>query len=133
MNTRILMTASSLFLGISGLGFTFFPEEIAQYLNGDLNELSIIFLQILGSLYLGFTMLNWMAKNNLIGGIYSRPLVIGNFTHFLISSFALVKIVGKYSKDYFSPVLAITLIYCVFALCFGYIFITNPSKVNEVK
>ena len=129
MSTRNLMIASSVYLGIAGLGLTFLPKEIAEYLNGGINQTSILFLQILGALYLGFSMLNWMTKNNLIGGIYSKPLVVGNFAHFLISSFALLKIIGQYSGGEFSIFLAITIIYCIFALWFGYVFMTNPSKI----
>ena len=133
MNTKTLLIASSAYLGIAGLGLTFLPEEISEYLNGGINQTSILFLQILGSLYLGFALLNWMTKNNLIGGIYSKPLVIGNLAHFFMSSFALLKIVGKYSGNEFSIMLALTIIYCVFTLCFGYIFITNPSKIKDTN
>ena len=101
----------------------------AIYLNAGTNQTSVLLLQILGSLYLGFGMLNWMTKNNLIGGIYSRPLVIGNLAHFLVSSFALIKIVGKYSESEFPIILTITIIYAVFTLCFGYVFMKNPNKV----
>jgi hypothetical protein len=129
VNTKILMIASSIFLMISGLALTFIPEEITEYLNAGTNQTSVLLLQILGSLYLGFGMLNWMTKNNLIGGIYSRPLVIGNLAHFLVSSFALMKIVGKYSESEFPIILTITIIYAVFTLCFGYVFMKNPNKV----
>jgi hypothetical protein len=127
------MISSSLFLGISGLGLTFFPEEIAQNLIDNINQTTVLFLQIIGALYLGFTMLNWMTKNNLIGGIYSKPLVIGNLAHFLISSFALLRIVGQYSGNEFLLMLALTIIYVAFALTFGYIFLTNPSQIKSTK
>ena len=129
MNTKILMVASSIFLMIFGLGLTFVPKEISEFLNAGMNQTSILFLQILGSLYLGFGMLNWMSKNNLIGGIYSKPLIIGNFVHFLVTFFALIKIVGKYSENEFSIILTITIIYTVFTFCFGYVFMKNPNKV----
>lgn len=133
MNTKILMIASAVFLMASGFGLTFIPEEISKYLNAGTNQSSILFLQILGSLYLGFGMLNWMTKNNLIGGIYSKPLVVGNLAHFLISSFALIKIVGKYSENEFSIILALTIIYSILTLCFGYVFMTNPNKITNVN
>jgi hypothetical protein len=76
------MTVSALFFGIIGVFLSFFSQEIANYLNFDTNLISILFLQILSSLYLGFGILNWMTKGNLIGGIYSRPLAIGNLMHF---------------------------------------------------
>ena len=128
MNTKILMTASSIFLMICGFGLTFVPEEISEFLNAGSNQTSILFLQILGSLYLGFGMLNWMTKNNLIGGIYSKPLVIGNLAHFLMSSIALIKIVGKYADSEFVIMLSLTIIYSFFTVGFGYVFNKNPNK-----
>jgi len=128
MNTKILMTASSIFLMICGLGLTFVPEEISEFINAGSNQTSILFLQILGSLYLGFGMLNWMTKNNLIGGIYSKPLVIGNLAHFLMSSIALIKIVGKYADSEFIIMLSLTIIYSFFTAAFGYAFNKNPNK-----
>ena len=128
MNTKILMMASSIFLMICGLGLTFVPEEISELLNAGTNPTSILFLQILGSLYLGFAMLNWMTKNNLIGGIYSKPLVIGNLAHFLVSTFALIKIVDNYSDREFIIILSLTILYSIFTLGFGYVFNKNPNK-----
>ncbi len=128
MNTKILMTASSIFLMICGLGLTFVPEEISEFINPGINQTSILFLQILGSLYLGFGMLNWMTKNNLIGGIYSKPLVIGNLAHFLMSTIALIKIVGKYADSEFIIMLSLTIIYSFFTVAFGYAFNKNPNK-----
>ena len=127
------MITSSIFLIISGLGLTFIPEEISEFLKAGINQTSILFLQILGSLYLGFGMLNWMTKNNLIGGIYSRPLVIGNLTHFLVTSFALIKIIGKYSESEFPTILTVTIIYTIFTLSFGYVFMKNPNKVTRTN
>lgn len=130
MNTKALMIASVFFLGILGIALSFFPQEIAIYMDLDTNPISILFLQILSSLYLGFGILNWMAKNNLIGGIYSRPLTIANLMHFGTGAIALFKMAIKI-QTHFEIILALTLLYSIFALCFAYIFITNPSKLNN--
>ena len=45
------------------------------------------------ALYLGFASLNWMAKDNLIGGIYSPPVAIGIF--FAISMALLKSFFGS--------------------------------------
>lgn len=132
MNTKILMTASALFLGIIGIILFFFTQEISTYLNFDINLISILFLQILSSFYLGLGILNWMAKSNLIGGIYSRPLAIGNLMHFGVSAIAFIKIIYKI-KTHFEFILVLTIIYSIFTLCFAYIFMTNPRKVNSPK
>jgi hypothetical protein len=82
MNTKIVMISSGLFLGVLGITFTFIPDEVVSGLVETPSPMSILPLQLLGALYIGFALLNWMAKESLIGGIYNRPIAIGNFTHF---------------------------------------------------
>ena len=126
------MIATAIYLGVVGLGLTFFPQEIANFFEAEANQTFILALQILGALYLGFGMMNWMAKNSLIGGIYSRPLVFGNLLHFLVSAFALIKMVGKYSENQFVVILTISILYSVFAICFIYLLRTSPIKTQNL-
>lgn len=128
MNTKTLMVASAFFMGILGIALSFFPLEISMYLDFDINPISILFLQIFGSLYSGFGILNWMVKNNLIGGIYSRPLTIGNLIHFGTSAIALFKITLK-NQTHFEIIILLTLLYSIFALWFAYIFAKNPRNI----
>jgi energy-converting hydrogenase Eha subunit C len=86
VNTKLLMIISAAILGSTGIILTFMPQEVSQILN--LTASNQIVFQISGALYFGFAMLNWMAKTNLMGGIYSRPIAIANFTHFLIGGLA---------------------------------------------
>ena len=131
MNTKILMVTSAVFMMISGLGLTFIPQEIFEFLNAGLDPSSVLFAQLLGSLYLGFGMLNWMSKNSVIGGIYNKPLVVGNLAHFLISFFTLIRIVGKPSGNEFPFILILTTIYTVFTLCFGFVFFKHPNSLKH--
>jgi len=128
MNTKYLMIATAFYLGIIGIGLTFLPQEIAGFFDTGINQTFILTLQIFGSLYLGFGMMNWMAKNSSIGGIYNRPLVFGNLLHFLVSAFALIKMVGKYSGNQFIVIITISILYSLFAICFGYLLRTNPKN-----
>ncbi|MFD2246935.1 hypothetical protein [Pontibacter ruber] len=123
MNTKLLMTISALVMGMTGLALSFFTQEIAGGLG--MNEASAIVLQVLGALYFGFAMLNWMAKANLIGGIYSRPVAIGNMAHFVIGALALAKLAVK--DPSLSYIGAAALVYSVFAILFGYVFYTTPA------
>lgn len=132
MNTKILMIISAIILGIMGLGLTFLPEEISGAIGMDTNQGSLLTSQILGSTFLGFAMLNWMTKNNLIGGIYNRPLIIGNLVHFLVSSFALIKIVLDLENQ-IGIIITLTIVYSVLTLCFGYVFMSNPSKIAKTE
>ena len=126
MNTKTLMIISAIFLAVNGFGFTFFPNEISVLLINDDNHIFILILQILGALYLGFSLLNWMSKTNLIGGIYSKPLLIGNLLHFFTASIALIKLTFKVETN-LQLIFSYTIIYSLFTLFFGYVFFTNPS------
>ena len=130
MNTKIVMISSCIFLGALGITFTFIPDEIISSLNATPNPISILSLQLLGALYLGFTMLNWMAKGSLIGGIYNRPIAIGNFMHFAVGALALIKIITKI-HTHSEIVISLTAVYSVFAILFGYVFRTNPSRIEK--
>ena len=129
MNTKTLMIISAIFLAVNGFGFTFFPNEIAGLLINDDNYIFILILQILGALYLGFSILNWMSKASLIGGIYNKPLLIGNLLHFFSASMALIKLAFKFENN-LQLILSYTIIYCLFTSFFGYVFFTNPFSNN---
>ena len=124
MNSKYIMIASAFLLGLTGIALTFLPHEIAAASSIDADP---IVLQIVGALYFGFAMLNWTAKDNLIGGIYGRPVAIGNFTHFMVGAFAMLKLAARVSSG---TIWIIAVIYAVFAVAFGYIFTHHPSKKN---
>lgn len=130
MNTNILMISSCIFLSVLGITFTFIPEEIISSLSVTPNPISTLSLQLLGALYLGFAMLNWMAKGSLIGGIYNRPIAIGNFMHFAVGALTLIKIITKI-HTHSEMVISLTVAYFVFAILFGYVFRTNPSRIEK--
>jgi len=130
MNTKILLTASSIVLGLLGLGFSFMPKEILTFLNLDGNSTLTILMQILGALYLGFAMMNWMAKDALFGGIYNKPKTIGNFMHFGVGALALIKAVIR-TENIPESMIVLTIIYSFFALCFAYLFFNNPKAVSK--
>jgi hypothetical protein len=130
MNNKILMISSCIFLSTLGITFTFIPDEIISSLSLTPNQISTLSLQLLGALYLGFAILNWMAKGSLIGGIYNRPIAIGNFMHFAVGALALIKIVTKI-HTHLEIVVSLTVFYSVFAILFGYVFRTNPSSIEK--
>jgi hypothetical protein len=122
MNTKLVMSLSALVMGITGILLSFMPNEIG----GLFSEVSgnyVVILQLMGAMYFAFAMINWTARANLIGGIYGRPIAIGNLTHFVIGSLAL----GKYYFVISDPVILIAaIVYFLFALLFTKIFFTHP-------
>lgn len=124
INTKLVFTICAIFLGLLGIDLTFIPQEIAAFL--DLPPESSIFLQLTGALYFGFAMVNWMVKGSTIGGIYNRPIAIGNLTHFTIGALALLKYVSNHFDSI--PILILAAIYAVFAVIFSFIVFTHPLK-----
>lgn len=127
MNSKILMTSSAIFLAIIGILLSFLPNEIADYFNVESNLMTMVFLKIMSALYLGFGILNWMAKGTLIGGIYNRPIAIGNLMHFGVGSIALVKVIS-HIQSHLEIIILITTVYVIFTILFAYVFRTHPTK-----
>ena len=120
------MTLSALAMGVAGVILSFLPHEISGYLHLTAGTIvDVLILQILGALYFGFAMLNWTARANLIGGIYSRPVAIGNLAHFIIGALALLK---GYSSSFELIVLIMAMVYSGFAISFVMIFFIHPVK-----
>ena len=127
MNTKLLMTLSAMIMGSAGLILLFLPDEVSIYIGLTLSNSFL--LQIPGALYFGFAMLNWMARSKLIGGIYSKPVCIGNFTHFMIGGIALIKLSIKNTG--LTYIFIASIIYTVFAILFGYVFFTSPVMKHK--
>ena len=125
MNTRLLMRTTALLLGAAGLDASFLPQEMLAGFGVAAVPVTTVLVQIVGAAYLGFAFLNWMAQGNAIGGIYSRPVAIGNFGHFTIGGLALLKS-GVVQSTW--PVLAVAAAYAVFAALFAYVaFVHSPA------
>lgn len=110
-------------MAVTGLVLTFLPEEvIAYFLTGDNSQFAIVF-QVSGSLYFAFAMLNWMARANLIGGIYSRPVAIANLCHFFMGSMALLKSAWHLNIPLFWIA---GMVYLILTILFGLVVYTHP-------
>lgn len=128
MNTRLLMRASAVFVGVLGASATFLPREILVRTGTSPIGYSVVLVQIAGALYLGFAMLNWMAQGNVIGGIYSRPIAIGNLAHFTIAALALLRsiLAGQHAMEVIVGAVA----YTGFAVLFTLLTFGHPPRAR---
>lgn len=127
MNTKIAMTFSSLVLGATGIMLTFAPDLVMRNLRLDIGPASLLLGQVIGALYFGYGMLNWMTKESLIGGIYNRPVAVANFTHFLVAGLAIGK--SLIANPGLPATLWITgLIYAILVILFIIILFRSPVK-----
>ena len=118
MQTKILMNLSAVWMALVGVIASFLPQEVLTQFGAAPDRHAAIFLKVLGAAYLGFAMMNWMAREVLIGGIYSRPLAMGNMVHFLVAGLALAK----------GGLIVVALVYALFAVWFGMVVFRHPLK-----
>jgi Fe2+ transport system protein B len=126
MNTRLVMASSAITLALLGVAGSFLPQEILAALHQPAAGPLPLVVQLLAALYLAFGMLNWTAKDSLIGGIYNRPVALGNLVHFMVGALALAKGVTAGQRD--TVIVALAVFYVLFAIGFAAVFFTSPVK-----
>jgi hypothetical protein len=120
------MSAAALVTGLLGLIGTFLPDMVLGRLGATESPLLLILVQVTGALYLGFAAVDWMARDNLIGGIYSRPVAIGNLMHFLVAGLAMIKVLAGTPGN--PGLWILTLVYSLLAAGFGTILFRHPIR-----
>lgn len=127
MNTKLVMTFASIIMGATGAILIFASDVVLGNLAIEINQTSLLLGQVIGALYFGYSMLNWMTKESLIGGIYNRPIAVANFTHFLIAGLAITK--ALVSNPELPKILwAAGAAYVVLGLLFMIILFRHPVK-----
>lgn len=116
-------------MAVGGVVLQFFPHEILSYFNVDPKGILPLLVQTISALYLGFAMMNWMARTVLIGGIYARPLAMGNFLHFTVGAFALLK--NAHAGENAWAIWVAAVVYSLLATLFGVVLFTHPLKTNN--
>lgn len=121
-----MMSFSAASMAILGLAASFLPQEIAARAGAAGNSAAVLLVQVIAGLYLGFAILNWSVRDMAIGGIYNRPIVIGNLLHFTSAGLALLR--GVAGGDRPAGLVALTCLYCVFAVWFGVALFRSPTR-----
>ena len=119
MNSRILMTAASVVLALAGILTLFIPDNLLALLGLPAAGPMPVIVQLLGSLYFSLAILDWTAKDSRIGGIYSRPISLGNFAHFFVGALLLVKF--QLSDASHGILWVVLILYAVFAALFAWL------------
>ena len=114
-------------LGFAGIAASFAPEELLASVGAPAVQPLPVLIQLLGAMYVAFALTNWTAKDSIIGGIYARPVSIGNCVHFVTGALALAKQQTTHGP---STMLMVALAgYAVLALCFAWlVFGSSPER-----
>lgn len=125
MNSRYLMIASAAVLAALGLLLSFAPEETLTFLGQPGTGITPVLLQLAGALYLGFAVMNWTAKASVLGGIYGKAILLGNFLHFTMGALALLK--AAIDPGFGTLIWVLTGIYTALVLLFGRMLFLHPA------
>ena len=129
MNTKVLMTASSLVLGLAGILALFAPDVLLTGLGVPGANPVEMLIQLMGALHFSIAMMNWTAKDSIIGGIYARPISLGDFAHFFSGTLLLARYV--LSNGFNLPVLSMLVAYAIFAALFYWLVFRHTGIVVE--
>jgi hypothetical protein len=117
MNSKILMTISAIVLAVPGLAALFAPQELLAYFGVPPSGFLPPLVQLFAAALLGIAMINWASKGSKVGGIYNRPIAVGNLMHFTVGAFTLVHVL---MRGHAQPVVIVaTVIYTCLAIAFG--------------
>ncbi|MDH3431320.1 MAG: hypothetical protein OEM60_15155 [Gammaproteobacteria bacterium] len=128
MQTKILMMLSAVFLALLGLATSYWPDKVLGMHGTVPDNATLLLIQMMGALYLGFAILNWTARGVLIGGIYARPLALGNLLHFAMVAVMLIKAAIKFGAV---PLATSAVVFSAFAIWFGVVLFTSPVRAPQ--
>lgn len=119
------MILSAIFLALAGAATALFPERVLATHGTEPDNATLLLIQMMGALYLGFAMLNWTARGVLIGGIYARPIALGNFLHFGMVGILLWKAAAHFEVVQLAVSAAV---FSAFAVWFGIVLFRPPVQ-----
>lgn len=128
--SRLLMTLSASVLAIMGAIGTFLPAELLAWLGMQASAVLVLLVQAHGASLLGFAMLNWTGRGMTLGGIYGRPVVLGNLMHFGAGGIGAMKLVLAHSEA--TRLWPLAASYVVFAIGFGILMFRAPATHEPV-
>jgi hypothetical protein len=125
MNVKLLMTATSITTGAAGVALSFLPQEILASTKMPASAAGVVTLQVMGALYLGMAITDWMARDGLLGGVYGRPILLGNLAHFVAGALALLKGASAHPD---AVIWFVAVPYLAFAALFSMALFSHPSR-----
>lgn len=92
--SKTILISSAAINGIIGFFITFLPQETGQFIGTtEMNSADLALMQVLGSALIGIAIINFMGRSLTVGGIYGKPIQLGNLVFHLATGLGLLKYV----------------------------------------
>jgi hypothetical protein len=115
-------------MALLGLLTSYFPDKVLSTHGTVPDNATLLLVQMMGALYLGFAVLNWTARGILIGGIYARPVALGNFLHFAMVGVMLSRAAFTHGAVQLATS---AFVFSVFAIWFGVVLFRSPVRAPQ--
>ena len=124
MKARFVMTLSVICLLIFGLGFIFAPQWTLDLFDIAIEPGGVLMTQLLGAGFVGFAIMNWLARNFTVHADATPVLTANFFMNAIGFIVALNHMLDGLSNAWgWVP----TALYLLFALAFGYCLLVRSS------
>jgi hypothetical protein len=111
------MEATAIGLGVVAVVLIFAPELVLSSVTIAPADTTIPLAQLYGAALFGFSLMFWVARGMLLGGIYGRAVVVGGFAHCFVGMFVLMHALRGASGN---PVIwTACVVYTALAITFG--------------
>lgn len=130
MSSRTILTITSILLFATGGLAVFAADEVAGLMDLEVSFETRIFAEFAGIGMLALAIQNWMSRGRPIGGVYARPLGLGNLLFFSTSALTL----GRYLVAETLPreMIAVCGVFALLALAFAWlVFFSQPAADNH--
>jgi hypothetical protein len=118
------MAISAAVLMAHGIVLLFAPELFFTLFALSSSAEALVAAQLFGATLISFGLMNWTARGSVLGGIYGRALVYGNFVYSLIGFFVGIRArLSGFSNEYFWIEV---LLYLASAIVFGVMLFRGP-------
>jgi hypothetical protein len=125
MSGRLILSFSAIFLFIAGGATLFAPGELARAFDPTGSRALPVTVQLIGSGFLGFALMNWMSRRNRIGGIYARPLGMGNLLLFATAALTVGKAAA--ARNLPAAGMGVCMVLAMLAVSFAWlVFVHDP-------
>ncbi|MDD5150290.1 MAG: hypothetical protein PHC28_07370 [Flavobacterium sp.] len=130
MNSKIILTTSSVVFFAFGILTSFAPEILLSFLKIEYTLTATLVAQAFGAFNIAMGILNWMSKSSLFGGIYNRPIGMANLAYFFMAGLAIIKgLLNVPEAPLF--IWGVGIIYLAFAIAFWLLLFKNPIPNNK--
>lgn len=124
MNTRWVMTLSAALLLAHGVVLLFAPELFFALFNLSNSPEGSVSAQLFSAALIGVGLMNWTARSLVLGGIYGRAIVHGNFVFSFICFLVGIRArLNGYGNQYFWIEVVL---YLASAIVFGVMLFRGP-------